>query len=843
MHAKAAKTDGLLYFHSADHPIAPYADALLAAHLTEYADGLLLASDPEDLREAQQAIDDIRDHMTRLLIANKMRKKHNWMLEMPSSIEDIVNKDAALKGAKLLPHYPAAEANDDRLDEKLPRAPDRQDESASADARPTVSVSTLQPLVAGFTGLAASSGAPTATPPLGAGVAPPTTMTAEPCFEVASARCQASAERKRREHMGGHLIAAEQIDHLRSELRQASIANSALTEQFTAALAAKDADVADLQRRLAASGVATEAALASQCTPAERHELVESHYCLGRDLGKSRLELADLQTTYDLAMSDAKSASKTLRTVLETTERDLIRSQTELAPLRAENARLTEVVAQLTRENIDFGKRPVTAPAAPSAPALTQADVSAIIAAHLAALTRNETGKPMDTENDPRGSTSDALFQGNGNGRTVGRKHALPQSARHEDTAPLGDNAPLDPIAARKQALMRARQAKAAPSYAKAAKPDGLLHYHSADHPIAPYADAKLAAHLTEYADGLLEASDPEDIRDAQQAIDDVRDHMTRLFAASKMRKQNWMLAMPSTIEDIFNKNAALKGTKLLPHYPAAVANGDRLDEKLPRAPDRQVQVVVSPGAPGPPDDPVSVSDYFSSDDDITDPPGSSRQAPPVRPTSDRAPRATRPEPPTSPAMPSMEPPAPVRPRAKRAAQLPADTPSPTRQARADTPLTPDAPPCGPGSLPPLAPPPADRAPRHADRDNGQGFCTQSELSQALRFDQWIPSATSLSPKIPLTHVNMNTTQVHFLNNSGSSKTSCSRADYDWIEELLPAASHRAATLSRPPGGGQGKALAIELEPGVTLLLLPDSRVAPNPVQFMSALLLCVRIT
>jgi len=231
---------------------------------------------------------------------------------------------------------------------------------------------------------------------------------------------------------------------------------------------------------------------------------------------------------------------------------------------------------------------------------------------------------------------------------------------------------------------------------------------------------------------------------------------------------------MPSTIEDIFNKNAALKGTKLLPHYPAAVANDDRLDEKLPRAPDRQVRVVgdsglfnlialaqvaptftpepfqipdgyapsgsltgkmqrgsiprggatpslptVQPGSPVPPDAPASVSDYFSSDDDIADPPRSSRQAPPVKPTADRAPRATQPEPPTSPAMPSTEPPAPVRPRAKRAAKLPADTPSPTRQARADTPLTPDAPPCGPGSLPPLAPPPADRAPHHADRDNG----------------------------------------------------------------------------------------------------------------------------
>ena len=98
-------------------------------------------------------------------------------------------------------------------------------------------MSTLQPLVAGFTGLAASSGAPTATPPLGAGVAPLPTTPAEPCYDMASARYQASAERKRHEHMSDHLIAAEQIGHLRSELSQAGIANSALTEQFTAALA------------------------------------------------------------------------------------------------------------------------------------------------------------------------------------------------------------------------------------------------------------------------------------------------------------------------------------------------------------------------------------------------------------------------------------------------------------------------------------------------------------------------------------------------------------------------------------------------------------------------------
>ena len=41
-----------------------------------------------------------------------------------------------------------------------------QDEPASVDARPSVSVGTLQPLVAGFTGLAAPSGAPIAIPPL-----------------------------------------------------------------------------------------------------------------------------------------------------------------------------------------------------------------------------------------------------------------------------------------------------------------------------------------------------------------------------------------------------------------------------------------------------------------------------------------------------------------------------------------------------------------------------------------------------------------------------------------------------------------------------------------------------
>ena len=50
---------------------------------------------------------------------------------------------------------------------------------------------------------------------------------------------------------------------------------------------------------------------------------------------------------------------------------------------------------------------------------------------------------------------------------------------------------------------------------------------------------------------------------------------------------------------------------------------------------------------------------------------------------------------------------------------------------------------------------------------DGQGSCTQSELSHALRFDQWLPSATSPSPDQHLKHVNMNTYPVQLLNNSG----------------------------------------------------------------------------
>eukprot|EP00798_Chlamydomonas_sp_ICE-L_P000425 gene425-biopygen160 len=234
------------------------------------------------------------------------------------------------------------------------------------------------------------------------------------------------------------------------------------------------------------------------------------------------------------------------------------------------------------------------------------------------------------------------------------------------------------------------------------------------------------------------------------------------------------MADMPESIDDIYNRNDALKGTKALAtHYPAAPANDAKLDEKLPCPVDRQVRAAVNsglfdtiavakvaptfnpepfqipdgyapsgsltgkmqrgsipragatpsfptiaPSATVPPDDPVMVSDYVSSDKDIADHPGSSRQAPPVKPTTDRAPQAGAPtEPPVSPAttLPAMtptEPTAPVRPRAKRAAKLPVDTPSPTRHACAGTPRTPDIPTCWPDSIPPPAP-------HHADCDHG----------------------------------------------------------------------------------------------------------------------------
>ena len=101
---------------------------------------------------------------------------------------------------------------------------------------------------------------------------------------------------------------------------------------------------------------------------------------------------------------------------------------------------------------------------------------------------------------------------------------------------------------------------------------------------------------MNAYADMLLLECDPENIVDALQQVDDLRDSMTRLYTASKMRKQKWMEFMPLNIKDIAEKDAALKGTKLKPHYPAAEANDDKMDETLPRAPDRQVRIAGNSG-------------------------------------------------------------------------------------------------------------------------------------------------------------------------------------------------------------------------------------------------------
>eukprot|EP00798_Chlamydomonas_sp_ICE-L_P030130 gene30130-biopygen15988 len=160
--------------------------------------------------------------------------------------------------------------------------------------------------------------------------------------------------------MSDHLIAAEQIGQLRAQLEQTSIANSALTEQFMAKVAAKDAEVADLVQRLAVSSAATEAALANG-DPTERQELLNSHYFLGKDLANSRKALSDLQAAFTGAAAIAKAAMDALttelgakETALEATQANLPQTQAELAPVLAENARLTKVVAQLTRENVAY---------------------------------------------------------------------------------------------------------------------------------------------------------------------------------------------------------------------------------------------------------------------------------------------------------------------------------------------------------------------------------------------------------------------------------------------------------------------------------------------------------
>eukprot|EP00798_Chlamydomonas_sp_ICE-L_P025045 gene25045-biopygen19489 len=139
-------------------------------------------------------------------------------------------------------------------------------------------------------------------------------------------------------------------------------------------------------------------------------------------------------------------------------------------------------------------------------------------------------------------------------------------------------------------ALRHTRKAIVAPSYAKAAKKERMLHYHSDDHPIAPYADAPLAKHLTEYADELLSSPDEADLVAAQQVIEDLRDHLTRLFRSNQLKKKtSWMEDKPESIDEIYARNEALKGTKALgTHCPAAPANDDKINEKLPCPADRQ---------------------------------------------------------------------------------------------------------------------------------------------------------------------------------------------------------------------------------------------------------------
>eukprot|EP00798_Chlamydomonas_sp_ICE-L_P004439 gene4439-biopygen22148 len=565
-----------------------------------------------------------------------------------------------------------------------------KDGSASVGERP---VGTLQPLVAGLAGLTAapthgtSSALPRPTPP---------TQTAQPLnLEERSAAYESDVQRKRRQHMGDHLIAAERIGQLQAELTQTAAAASTMADTFATAVATKDARILSLEQELSASVTAVDAATTNGCTADERRVLVELHFQLGRDLERCRKELRTITPEHGQSLADGQTAMSTLQTALDAAERDLLRSHSEVV-------RLTEINAELTRQNTDFGKRPV------AGPALTAADVMAMITAS----PRTEApSEPMETDGGPRGSTSADLYQGCGNGRVVGQKHTLPQGFRHDDPTPT------EPISARQLALMKARKALAAPSYAKAAKKERMLYFHSEDHPIAPYVDAQLAKHLTEYADELLSSRDDADLAAAQQVIEDLRDHLTRLFRSNQLRrKANWMDDMPGCIDDIDNRNEALKGTKALAtHCPAAPANDRKLNEKLPCPADRQP---VALSAAITPDDPVTVSDYVSSDDETANHPGSPRQATPVKPTTDRAPQAGAPtEPPatpatTLPAIPPTEPTAPVRPRTKRAAKLPPDTPSPTRHARADTPRTPDTPTCWPDSIP-------QPAPHHTDRDHG----------------------------------------------------------------------------------------------------------------------------
>eukprot|EP00798_Chlamydomonas_sp_ICE-L_P006046 gene6046-biopygen1154 len=134
-----------------------------------------------------------------------------------------------------------------------------------------------------------------------------------------------------------------------------------------AKISAKDVEVADLVQRLAASGAATDAALANG-DPTERQKLLNSHYFLGKDLAKSRKALSDLHAAFTGAAATARSSLEVLGIELATKESeldaaqaDLAQSQAALAPALTENARLTEVVAQLTRENIAYADQQLKA--------------------------------------------------------------------------------------------------------------------------------------------------------------------------------------------------------------------------------------------------------------------------------------------------------------------------------------------------------------------------------------------------------------------------------------------------------------------------------------------------
>eukprot|EP00798_Chlamydomonas_sp_ICE-L_P002535 gene2535-biopygen3561 len=253
------------------------------------------------------------------------------------------------------------------------------------------------------------------------------------------------------------------------------------------AVAAKDARILELEHQLTVAIATVDAATTNGCMAEDRKGTI----CLLH------------KTAHQTAMA-------TLQTSLDAADRDLLRATAEVV-------RLTEVCTELTRQNTEFGKRPVACPGV-----LTAADVMAMIAANPRPEARGEAVTPMETDGGPRVG-SDESAQG------------IPDAILRQ----CGEEGE-----------------------------DGLLSLR--DHPIAPYADAQLAKHLTEYADELLLSRNDADLAAAQQA--------------------NWMDDMPECIDDIYNRNEALKGTKALAtHCTAAPANDSKLDEKLPRPADRQV--------------------------------------------------------------------------------------------------------------------------------------------------------------------------------------------------------------------------------------------------------------